>query len=539
MEFNITQVETGLTYASACLKHIKQITTAHKANVSIHQELILLQSIAEAEIQEIYESYKHLMEFFTDLNPKELHKQNLSTISLSSGGGTQIIANKVESFTSNISPVRNKRQLGIFLGLAGLIGGATLYGFLQTEKVSEIEDNLQNLAYRQDKIMHLISTQNKEVATNRNHISYLGTMVYQIQRIITSEHTTLKIETATMYIRHLMGQIRTLLNKYMAIISAASVQRLATQAITSVGASRALADIRALAATKGLKPTITKISHFFQIPASWSVTSFGLRVHCHIPLFSDQNVLQLHRLLPLPIHLTINVPGMIHSSKEIIALGQDASGTNIFSEFSNLDLSLCIPINSIKICPHASQVLLRDPYPSCLYHLYYSMHSEALQSCKIFLQPPRDTAIALSKTRFLTYTAKPKTYTLSCHSNNTRKDGLQLLGTQTLEIPHGCSAQLPLFLLNTQSDYYYSEELTVRRWTLPPSKLWNPDMTIEELNKAYEAVTADIGLPSVAPIDLSIIKSLNDPLHHSNFPTLIALGICALLLIIFIFKLFI
>ena len=111
---------------------------------------------------------------------------------------------------------------------------------------------------------------------------------------------------------------------------------------------------------------------------------------------------------------------------------------------------------------------------------------------------------------------------------------MQLLGTQTLEIPHGCSAQLPLFLLNTQSDYYYSEELTVRRWTLPPSKLWNPDMTIEELNKAYEAVTADIGLPSVAPIDLSIIKSLNDPLHHSNFPTLIALGICAVLLIIFI-----
>ena len=63
VEFNITQVETGLNYASACLKHIKQVTTAHKANVSIHQELILLQSIAEAEIQEIYESYKHLMDF--------------------------------------------------------------------------------------------------------------------------------------------------------------------------------------------------------------------------------------------------------------------------------------------------------------------------------------------------------------------------------------------------------------------------------------------------------------------------------------------
>ena len=146
VEFNITQVETGLNYASACVKHIKQVTTAHKANVSIYQELLLLQSIAEAEIQEIYESYKHLMEFFTDLNPKELHNKNISTVSSSSGGGTQIIDNKVESFTSNISPispVRNKRQLGIFLGLAGLIGGATLYGFLQTEKVSEIEDNLQ------------------------------------------------------------------------------------------------------------------------------------------------------------------------------------------------------------------------------------------------------------------------------------------------------------------------------------------------------------------------------------------------------------
>ena len=68
---------------------------------------------------------------------------------------------------------------------------------------------------------------------------------------------------------------------------------------------------------------------------------------------------------------------------------------------------------------------------------------------------------------------------------------------QTIEIPVGCSATLPFFHLNPQSEFFFKEELSTREWTLPPKDLWNPNMTEAQLNQAYESVKSDIGLPSI------------------------------------------
>ena len=224
---------------------------------------------------------------------------------------------------------------------------------------------------------------------------------------------------------------------------------------------------------------------------------------------------------------------MINNEKQLLALGRDQNNNKIFSEISELDLSLCLKINVIKICPHSSQVINKEPFPSCLFHLYFSQHQLALKSCRIFLQQPKDTAIALSKDKFVTFTSKPSTYDIFCKENNTKQEGLQLLGVQTIHLQPGCSAQLPYFLLNSQSDFFFTEEAKTRKWTLPPSALWSPSISEIELEKAYNAVKADIGLPKVAPIDISIVKSLHDPLHYYHPPSLISLALCAFLLIVF------
>ena len=161
--------------------------------------------------------------------------------------------------------------------------------------------------------------------------------------------------------------------------------------------------------------------------------------------------------MPLPIELTSAVSEVVHSDKHLLALGQDATNTKIFKELSELELSLCLSISSVKICPHSGQVLNRAPSGSCLFHLYYSMHREALSSCKVYLRRPTDTAVAVSKTEFVTYTGEPSTYRIICQ--NSTQEGLQLHGLQMVHVPLGCRAQLPSYLLSTLTNHYFREEI--------------------------------------------------------------------------------
>ena len=408
-----------------------------------------------------------------------------------------------------------------------------MVGSLFLGKVQALEERIDDLEFGQDKIIHLLSAQSTDIAVNREHIKHLGAVLHEIQKMLTTNHATLKLEAGTFYIHHLVSQLRVLMDKYCAIIQAASVQRLATQAISAAGAIEALSSLKAMAKTKGLEPVINSISHFHQLPCSYVVTEFGLRLYIHVPIMeSSRNLLELHRYLALPIALTVTISGVVHTEKPLLALGRDESGKKVFKEFSELDLTLCHSLNSVRICPHSSQILNREPYESCLFNLYYSQHQKALKSCRILLQPPKDTAIALSKNRFVTFSSKPQTYNLICRANQTRKEGLQLLGTQTLDIPEGCSAHLPFFILNPQSNYYFTQELATRKWTLPPSDMWSKDLSEEELNKVYESIKAEIGLPSIKPMDISMIKALKSPFHYYHPPSLISLSVCAFVFIV-------
>ena len=473
-----------------------------------------------------------LVKFFT--NKKSSSSQSLTNHS-DTNRGSSIIENRITgSFTSDFPYDIQKRQLGFLLTLGGLVWGATLFGYLQSSKVAELESSIEDFSFRQDKIIHLMSTQNEQISVNRDHIKHLAKILHEVLRVIQTNANAIKLEAGTIYIRHLCSQLRVLMNKYLSIIQAASMQRLATNAITALGATEALKEIKTLANKKGLEPVINNIGHLFQLPCSFSVTKFGLRLCIHLPLFAKHNVLELHRFLAPPIQLTSSVSGVIHSDKHLLALGRDLTNTRIFTEVSELQLSLCLNINSVKICPHAGQVLHREPFGTCLYHLFYSMHREALKTCRVFLKKPQDSAVPISKTDFLTYTAEPATYRILCQGNGTKLEGLQLHGIQTINVPLGCVAELPSFLLSPMQDYYFTEEPRSFQWTLPPQNLWSSNMTETQLNKAYRAIEDDVGFPSITPVDISIIKKLHSPWHFFHPPSLISLAVCGFLLVVFI-----
>ena len=125
-------------------------------------------------------------------------------------------------------------------------------------------------------MVHLISTQSQHVSVNRDHIKHLTMVLHQMIRAIQADRTTIKLEAGTIYIQHICSKLKVLMGKYLSIIQAASIQRLATNAISAFGATEALNEIEKMAKQKGLKPIITKIGHLHQLPTSFSVTKFGL-----------------------------------------------------------------------------------------------------------------------------------------------------------------------------------------------------------------------------------------------------------------------
>ena len=140
-------------------------------------------------------------------------------------------------------------------------------------------------------------------------------------------------------------------------------------------------------------------------------------------------------------------------------------------------------------------------------------------------------AIPLSKTKFLTFTKDPMTYDLICQNQPT-KAGLQLFGTQTLDIPQDCFAKTKQFDLYPQNEMYFIEENRIRKWTLPPSNFWGSGMDERDLNQTFSLIKKSVGLPKIQPLDLSLIKSLHDPLHTFHTPNVISLSVCAILFIL-------
>ena len=275
IEVNISQIETGIQIAKNTLKHVQQVADSIRSNIPT---IDLLLAMSKSEINDIEKSYDDLVAFFTN---KEVQPR-VERSTVPSSQKTRIVNNKLvtnDSVSRLGRSVRHKCQLvAMAMGLLGFVGGATLFGYIQNDKIEALEDKIADLSYRQNKIVHLLSTQNQEISVNRDHITHLAGVLQEVVKMLTLDHTTTKLEAGAMYIHHIVSRVRSLMNKYLNIVQAASVQRLAAQAISATGATTALNTITAMAQAKGLKPVISNIAHFHQLPTSYTVTEFGLRI---------------------------------------------------------------------------------------------------------------------------------------------------------------------------------------------------------------------------------------------------------------------
>ena len=192
IDFNFTQISEGMDIATKTLEHLELVSAAVKEQVP---EIVLLLEVAKVEINDLQSSYDDMLQFFS-AKVEETRVERSTT----PASGTRIVNNRILRDVSNYDKLkhlnvstitmnkRHRRQAFLLGGLLGLIGGATLFGYLQSDKVTALEQNIDDLAFRQDKIIHLMSAQNEDIAVNRQHISHLGKVMHNILRMLSTNH---------------------------------------------------------------------------------------------------------------------------------------------------------------------------------------------------------------------------------------------------------------------------------------------------------------------------------------------------------------
>ena len=529
IEFDTTTLDKGMAIARMTMKHIKAV----EAKVKVHLPVVpILVQILENEMAAVEESYENLLLFYTF---REDPRNSISTPSSSSPSPSISSQPTSSNDVDNLPNAgRGKRQIGLAVaGIVGLLAGATLNSYLGNDQIQHLDENVNDLNFRQEKLIHLLNDTNQHVRVNREKISELKSLLEIVVDKVKEDHSQLKLEGIAIFGRHLINRVASLLSKFQAVAQAASVQRLSSEALSAEGAREALNEIKRMAQRKGLKPIINSIQHFMELPASYTKSSKGFKLYIHCTLYDDHSLFSLQRFHSLPIALTVKTTATIEAPKELLALGRDQLGNRIYAELSTLELGLCHRFNQVFLCPHNSQVVQKESEtPSCLFSLYFSQHEKVLKSCQLYIRSPKNTAVAVTKTRFLVNNIQPATYDIYC-KNKTKIEGRQLIGTQIIEVPNECSAQLPDFLLRPLTDFFVKESLVTREWTLPAKTFWNDDMTEDELDQAYETLKNSSAFPAIQPLDIELLRSLNYPLKYLHPSNLVSLSVCAFLLILF------
>ena len=535
IDYDFKNLNKAMRIAHMTIKHINEVVNVSEITGKF-PHIINMQAMLLEEHNELVTTYEDIVAFYTNIPSSAasgMPPTSSTSPALSPTSTTPSSINGVDSV------LRTKRQLGLaFAGVLGLIAGATLNSYLDTTQIDNLNNNVHKLEFREDKMVHLIAHNDEHIRVNDHKISGLQKILELVVETSAKTEQAFKIEGISHYAFHLYKNIKHLMSKYVSVIQSAAVHRLAAGAISNKGASAALEKIRQMAAAKKLTPVISNIAHFHEVETTWVKTANGFRLFVHCDLYDDTSIFRLHRFYSLPITLTVKLKATIAADHELLALGtESSSGSRLFTELTSMDLEGCRKVNNLRICPRSSAVLRRDshstPAHSCLLNLFFSRHASVLKTCQIFFRPPANSAVSISKSKFLVYSKSPTTYDLICAANNTKKIGLQLLDTQLLSVPEGCLALTPDFVLRPQSEYFVHQTLVGRKWTLPPRSMWSPNLEEDELHAAYEKlVNSSSGLATAKPITLDMIHALTSPLYYMHPPSIISLSVCAVVLIL-------
>lgn len=390
-------------------------------------------------------------------------------------------------------PLRTKRQL-ILAGLvlsAGVMA-ATSYIFTQaqvcqlsaeasdpdsdTKKILQI--NSDRLQVNEAVLHEMNSTLHSLLIRSRDHEDMLEAV-----RFFTRLDSTTSILQWEM--QRLVTGLETLTEHH-----------LSPQLINAKELAGGIIDLQTRMSRVGLTPLLHGIEDAYHCDTSHVMFTNGtLRVFLHIPAYQDDSLLDLYRLVPMP--LVIPTDNLVHSSIDpdvpffypepeptILAV---SPSHNLFRAMKEDEFALCRQIGNVHYCQN-NNYYDRRLRRSCLVSMFLNEGETMVKTCKFNAKEHQDFLLQTSSNEFVLYQIEPSSVELRCAPRNYSSSAFR--GIRRIIVNPGCRATSKNFIFDGAISIYMDPDQIVTHFSdLEPHllKVLPPSHEIADLIKTLDA----------------------------------------------------
>ena len=439
-----------------------------------------------------------------------------------------------------VSHEKSKRQIlmGLLAGIAGAVGINSLFGGSRASQISTLDNEMQNLASKQNVIIAQLEDNSEAIMVNRQMTDGLKNLTIKTAKFAESEHFLTHGLLLFTLIDSEFNRIEDALQTHVQIIEAAQNHNFHPAILTYDGSVSAFEQVKATAEKNNLVPVIQTPQQLSQMYTSFSYTKKGITILVEIPLASQDSVFSLHQFHAMPISLSPHAYVQLISNAPIVGIGKpDLSGKPLFIEMSYADLAQCHHFSDKVFLCTQQRKIQKPESPSCVYSLYHRDHQAAEHSCVINLKGhSHDHAFATGPNEFTYFSNQSSTYLIICQ-NHSKSSHQKLRGTSTIIVPSGCHIESSQFILYPQSDYEIPIHHEVYSWSNPALTLIANDSNVNTIDEAIAALDNVKGAPALDPESLRRFQRLKEPFYHQypiSFTSIILAGVTFLLILWFV-----
>lgn len=419
---NITDLATYILGAKRLSNILKKASIAHPNNAD-------LQHLTGATMEE----YAQLEAKYADVTNYYLKKT-----------GTAPVA----------AITREKRFIGVLLaGLAGMVGGATLFGLFENGKLQALANGIEDLRFRQQKMIHLIEGLDNNIRTNAHNIKTISKVLDKVESMVSRNALAVEASILAIYTQHVISSLNQKLDVYVSAVQQAAAHRLAFGLLSYDEAAEALANAHAMAAMHNLNVLIDDPQQLFQLESSILFTEYGFIIMTHVPVTNSEMLLDLWKYSSFPFQLPDPNGRMqfyqIKPKDDVLAFNPK---TMNYFVLNNLDVTLCHHVHNYYLCPTIT-FLYKAKMPNCLMSLFANDYDKAYDLCKLEASKyPDDYVLPLAdQSMYKVYTANDNHMRVTCQDGSV--DVKALPRFSKVKVPDKCYIDLTKFVLFPINDF--------------------------------------------------------------------------------------
>ena len=354
-------------------------------------------------------------------------------------------------FNKTAEESRGKRSIA---GAVALIGSGASF-IANSFLVNSLQSQLSSFSTA---IKELISfsilgareiQENKErIAKLEKHLNRLSIHTYlkmnQFQDQLNTNRfisdSILHINLGFLQLSDLEDNIRNILT----IVDGALNNKISTTMISPKQAREELNKIQ----ISGYEPVINTLEEFYSLTSYATIDEENLlNVYISIPLINNANKYQLYQYVDAPLTMD-GMQVRLAPTKDLLAIG---SKDNLYTELREADLTSCLTVGRLKLCPHIRLFRKSGQTDNCLFNLFIGQFDKA--KCDGEIQKVSEVEINIINENKIAITAQNDNFNgiLECPSNSStgilRRTIPAPRGISLVQVDDGCSYQISSYYL--------------------------------------------------------------------------------------------